>query len=99
MQAKRLYREMYILRCLRHEEVICLCDVIMPPSFEEFRDLYLVSKCMRWRRLWCSDEVATHGASGTDTTNNTDSRPVSMIVTVPCRENTCNGFGVQRLVT
>lgn len=43
VDAKRIYREMYILRHMQHEEIIHLKDVIMPPAFEDFRDLYLVS--------------------------------------------------------
>eukprot|EP00903_Cladosiphon_okamuranus_P015614 g14418.t1 len=40
--AKRIYREMYILRHMRHNEIIHLRDVLMPPAFRDFRDLYLV---------------------------------------------------------
>ncbi|KDO26577.1 CMGC/MAPK protein kinase [Saprolegnia parasitica CBS 223.65] len=39
----RLYREIYILRHLRHANVIALVDVILPPSdLSRFNDLYLV---------------------------------------------------------
>lgn len=41
--AKRIYREMYILRHMRHNEIIHLRDVLMPAAYENFRDLYLVS--------------------------------------------------------
>lgn len=41
--AKRIYREMYILRHIRHNEIIHLRDVLMPAAYENFRDLYLVS--------------------------------------------------------
>lgn len=41
--AKRIYREMYILRHIRHNEIIHLRDVLMPADYENFRDLYLVS--------------------------------------------------------
>lgn len=44
--AKRIYREMYILRHLRHNEIIHLRDVLMPAAFHDFRDLYLV----RWMK-------------------------------------------------
>lgn len=40
--AKRIYREMYILRHTRHNEIIHLRDVLMPAAFGDFRDLYLV---------------------------------------------------------
>lgn len=40
--AKRIYREMYILRHMRHNEIIHLIDVLMPAAYENFRDLYLV---------------------------------------------------------
>ncbi|CAM9866046.1 unnamed protein product, partial [Sphacelaria rigidula] len=42
VDAKRIYREMYILRHMKHAEIIELRDVILPPSFDGFRDLYLV---------------------------------------------------------
>ncbi|OQS04313.1 mitogen-activated protein kinase, partial [Thraustotheca clavata] len=39
----RLYREIYILRHLRHANIISLVDVILPPSdLSRFHDLYLV---------------------------------------------------------
>ncbi|CAM9475090.1 unnamed protein product [Ectocarpus sp. 8 AP-2014] len=40
--AKRIYREMHILRHIRHNEIIHLRDVLMPAAYENFRDLYLV---------------------------------------------------------
>ncbi|RHY10107.1 hypothetical protein DYB25_011504 [Aphanomyces astaci] len=42
VDCKRLYREIYILRHLRHPEVITLLDVLQPPSYATFNDLYLV---------------------------------------------------------
>ncbi|KAF0693978.1 Aste57867_15106 [Aphanomyces stellatus] len=42
VDCKRLYREIYILRHLRHPEVITLLDVIEPSSYHTFNDLYLV---------------------------------------------------------
>ncbi|OQS01390.1 mitogen-activated protein kinase [Achlya hypogyna] len=42
VDCKRLYREIYILRHLRHSEVITLLDVLEPPNLETFKDLYLV---------------------------------------------------------
>ncbi|ETW04808.1 CMGC/MAPK protein kinase [Aphanomyces invadans] len=42
VDCKRLYREIYILRHLRHSEVITLLDVLPPPSYAAFNDLYLV---------------------------------------------------------
>ncbi|CAK4080995.1 unnamed protein product [Aphanomyces euteiches] len=42
VDCKRLYREIYILRHLRHPEVITLLDVLEPPSYKTFNDLYLV---------------------------------------------------------
>ena len=44
VDAKRIYREMFILRHMRNDEIIHLRDVIMPPpAYDDFRDLYLVS--------------------------------------------------------
>jgi mitogen-activated protein kinase 1/3 len=42
IDAKRIYREMYILRSLRHTEVIRLLDVVSPKDYDSFTDLYLV---------------------------------------------------------
>ncbi|CAM9537146.1 unnamed protein product, partial [Phaeothamnion confervicola] len=42
VDAKRIYREMHILRHLRHDKVIWLLDVIKPRDYKSFRDLYLV---------------------------------------------------------
>ena len=46
IDAVRLYRETHILRQLRgHDCIIRLLNVIEPPSFEDFTDLYLVFDC------------------------------------------------------
>ncbi|KAG5185956.1 mitogen activated kinase-like protein, partial [Tribonema minus] len=42
VDAKRIYREMFILRSLRHTEVIRLLDVVAPHDYDSFADLYLV---------------------------------------------------------
>uniref|UniRef100_M4BKV8 Mitogen-activated protein kinase n=1 Tax=Hyaloperonospora arabidopsidis (strain Emoy2) TaxID=559515 RepID=M4BKV8_HYAAE len=42
IDCKRLYREIYILRRLRHSQVINLIDVIPPENYDTFTDLYLV---------------------------------------------------------
>lgn len=44
VDAKRIYREMFILRHTRHTEIIRLIDVVLPTSYDGFRDLYLVSE-------------------------------------------------------
>ncbi|KAH9161865.1 hypothetical protein LEN26_001218 [Aphanomyces euteiches] len=38
----RLFREIYILRHVRHSNLVTLLDVIPPQSYDSFRDLYLV---------------------------------------------------------
>lgn len=45
--AKRIYREMYILRHMRHDEIIHLRDVLMPSAVGDVRDLYLVRTISR----------------------------------------------------
>lgn len=41
--ARRIYREVYILRQLRHHpNVVTLLDVVLPRSYESFNDLYMV---------------------------------------------------------
>mmetsp|Transcript_13595 Transcript_13595/g.19199 ORF Transcript_13595/g.19199 Transcript_13595/m.19199 type:complete len:629 (-) Transcript_13595:119-2005(-) len=42
LDAKRIYREMFILRTLGHTEIIRLLDVVAPKDYQTFEDLYLV---------------------------------------------------------
>ncbi|GMH60727.1 hypothetical protein TrST_g10582 [Triparma strigata] len=42
VDAKRIYREMYILRHLRHKCIIKLLNVISPKNVDEYNELYLV---------------------------------------------------------
>ena len=42
--AHRILREIYILRNLRHQNVIRLMDIPLPPSYDDFQDLYLVRR-------------------------------------------------------
>ncbi|KAK1611850.1 hypothetical protein QYE76_035523 [Lolium multiflorum] len=44
--ALRTLREMKLLRHLRHENVISLKDIMMPPRRRSFKDVYLVSELM-----------------------------------------------------
>ncbi|CAG0881741.1 unnamed protein product [Darwinula stevensoni] len=47
IHAKRTYRELRMLKHMRHENIIGLLDVFMPSeSLEEFEDLYLVTHLM-----------------------------------------------------
>ncbi|XP_075470253.1 mitogen-activated protein kinase 14 isoform X2 [Ascaphus truei] len=47
IHAKRTYREMRLLKHMKHENVIGLLDVFTPAkSFEEFNDVYLVTHLM-----------------------------------------------------
>lgn len=46
MDAKRVLRELVLLRFLQHENVIHLTDVMMPPTNGRFEDIYLVSELM-----------------------------------------------------
>eukprot|EP01084_Bolivina_argentea_P287239 492834_1 len=46
LDAKRIYREMYILRKLKHPQIIGLLDVFTPNSVENLNDIYLVFECM-----------------------------------------------------
>jgi len=40
--ARRIYREMYILRQMRHPDIITLLDLIPPKDLASFQDLYMV---------------------------------------------------------
>ena len=44
--ARRTLREIQLLRHLRHDNVVALHDVLRPPSFAEFNDVYLVYELM-----------------------------------------------------
>jgi serine/threonine protein kinase len=56
---KRILREIKILRHFRrHDNIICLFDLIAPPSFEKFSDVYIVMEYMdiNMQVLLSSDE-------------------------------------------
>ncbi|KAI9567593.1 kinase-like domain-containing protein [Boletus coccyginus] len=42
----RTLREIKLLRHFRHENIISILDILLPPSFESFRDVYLVQELM-----------------------------------------------------
>ena len=42
----RTLREIKLLRHFRHENIISILDILQPPSFELFRDVYLVQELM-----------------------------------------------------
>ena len=42
----RTLREIKLLRHFRHENIISILDILQPPSFEQFRDVYLVQELM-----------------------------------------------------
>ena len=44
--ARRTLREIKLLRRLQHENIVLLKDVMMPPSLEDFNDVYLVYELM-----------------------------------------------------
>uniref|UniRef100_A0ACD5XWJ1 Uncharacterized protein n=1 Tax=Avena sativa TaxID=4498 RepID=A0ACD5XWJ1_AVESA len=46
LDALRTLRELMLLRQLRHENVICLKDIMMPTRRRSFKDVYLVSELM-----------------------------------------------------
>eukprot|EP00002_Diphylleia_rotans_P037613 TRINITY_DN841_c0_g1_i2.p1 TRINITY_DN841_c0_g1~~TRINITY_DN841_c0_g1_i2.p1 ORF type:complete len:360 (-),score=94.18 TRINITY_DN841_c0_g1_i2:486-1565(-) len=43
---KRTLRELKLLRHFNHENVISIKDLVMPKSFEDFQDVYIVSELM-----------------------------------------------------
>lgn len=43
---KRTLREIKILTRLRHENLICIKDILKPPSIQDFNDVYWVSELM-----------------------------------------------------
>ncbi|KAK9664087.1 hypothetical protein RND81_14G018900 [Saponaria officinalis] len=46
LDAKRILREIKILRHFDHENIIAIKDVIPPPSFNEFSDVYFATELM-----------------------------------------------------
>ena len=42
IDAKRIYREIFILRRLRHSQVVKLLDVVVPDTRQPLADLYLI---------------------------------------------------------
>jgi mitogen-activated protein kinase 1/3 len=46
LRASRLLREVKIMIHLEHENVIRLQDVILPPDFDNFKDIYFVMDLM-----------------------------------------------------
>lgn len=46
VDAKRILREIKLLREFDHENIISVCDILPPKSVEEFEDVYIVSDLM-----------------------------------------------------
>lgn len=46
VDALRTLRELMLLRCIKHENVIALKDVMMPTDWRGFKDVYLVYELM-----------------------------------------------------
>lgn len=44
--AKRILRELTLLRLLKHENIINIETIVLPASREEFEDVYVVSELM-----------------------------------------------------
>ena len=42
----RTLREIKLLRHFRHENIISILDILHPPSFDQFREVYLVQELM-----------------------------------------------------
>eukprot|EP01027_Heterolobosea_sp_BB2_P011068 GEZU01016142.1.p1 GENE.GEZU01016142.1~~GEZU01016142.1.p1 ORF type:complete len:164 (+),score=16.63 GEZU01016142.1:30-521(+) len=46
VETRRILREIKLLRHYNHENIIALRDIIKPPSYEEFKDIYIVTDLM-----------------------------------------------------
>lgn len=46
VDTRRILREIKLLKHFRHENIISLKDILRPPSYNEFRDIYLISELM-----------------------------------------------------
>eukprot|EP00968_Pinguiococcus_pyrenoidosus_P000508 scaffold31_cov263-Pinguiococcus_pyrenoidosus.AAC.14 len=46
VDAKRIVREVRLLRHFRHENIISITDILPPPSIEDFNDIYIISEFM-----------------------------------------------------
>ena len=42
----RTLREIKLLRHFHHENIIAILDILQPPSFDDFREVYLVQELM-----------------------------------------------------
>jgi mitogen-activated protein kinase 1/3 len=46
IDAKRIVREIRLLRHFSHENVIKIVDILPPPSLSDFEDVYIISELM-----------------------------------------------------
>jgi mitogen-activated protein kinase 1/3 len=46
IDAKRIVREIRLLRHFNHENVIKIVDLLPPPSLNDFEDVYIISELM-----------------------------------------------------
>ena len=42
----RTLREIKLLRHFHHENIIAIIDILQPPSFDDFKEVYLVQELM-----------------------------------------------------
>lgn len=42
VDAKRVLRELSLLQFLRHENISCMTDIIVPPNLEDLDEMYVV---------------------------------------------------------
>ena len=54
VKTKRIYREIFILRHMKHPDVINLKNIVLPTNYETFRDLYLVRRSEEMERGFTS---------------------------------------------
>ncbi len=46
VDARRILREIKLLRHFSHENIIGIQDLICPPSYDQFKDVYIVTDLM-----------------------------------------------------
>ena len=51
IDAKRIVREIRLLRHFNHENVIKIVDLLPPPSLNDFEDVYIISELMETVRF------------------------------------------------
>ncbi|ORY35019.1 mitogen-activated protein kinase [Naematelia encephala] len=110
MFCQRTLREIKLLRHFRHENIISILDIILPPSYDEFTEVYLVQELMETdlHRVIRSQELsddhcqyfiyqAIRGLKALHSANvlHRDLKPSNLLLNANCDLKICD-FGLAR---